>query len=105
MKKIQYSVVAFFLMTVPAFSADHIIEEKDKDFSQKEITIKVGDTVTFENKDNISHNVFSKDEANTFEIAKQDPGEKNTVPFNKEGKVKVKCAIHPKMKMTVDVKP
>jgi len=92
------------LWAPPAVAADHVVNQKDKIFSHSEITIKPGDTVTFKNGDEVSHNVYSSTPGMEFEIRRQAPGASSTVPFPKAGKVDVQCSIHPKMKLTVHVK-
>ena len=80
------------------------VTQKDREFSSTEITIKPGEKVVFQNDDGVTHNVFSTSKANAFTIKVQKPGESSTVDFNEEGTTEVRCAIHPKMKLTVTVK-
>jgi plastocyanin len=87
-----------------AAAADHEIVQKDRSFSETEITIKPGDTVTFKNADEVTHNVFSMTPGMEFDLRRQAPGASSTVPFNKEGVSEVRCSIHPKMKLMVTVK-
>lgn len=82
---------------------DHVVDQKDKEFSQTEITVKRGDTLTFKNGDTVTHNVFSVSKANAFTIKIQKPGESSTVDFKEAGTTEVRCAIHPKMKLVVTV--
>ena len=92
------------MLPVLVSAADHAIDQKERTFSQSEITIKVGDTISFKNSDEISHNVFSKTPGLEFDLRRQAPGAKSTVPFNKPGETEVRCSIHPKMKLIVKVK-
>lgn len=80
----------------------HMVSEKDKLFSVKSLEVAVGDTVSFVNDDDIKHNVLIT--KMKFDSGLQDTGAKTDVEFTKAGKFKVRCAIHPKMKMTVVVK-
>ncbi len=82
---------------------DYQIIQENRKFSEKKLTIKAGDTITFVNNDKVSHNVYSKSKMNSFDIGVQRSGDSYTVTFVKFGKVKVRCAIHPKMKLTVYV--
>ena len=96
---------AIFLLSASAcFGADHSVGQKDREFSQASITVKPGDTVTFQNADTVVHNVFSSTPGMEFEIRRQAPGGSSTIPFAKEGVSEVRCSIHPKMKMLVTVK-
>jgi plastocyanin len=85
-------------------AADHQVNQKDRSFSQAEITIKPGDTLTFKNMDDVTHNVFSMTSGMEFDLRRQSPGGSSTVPFSKEGVAEVRCSIHPKMKLIVTVK-
>lgn len=83
---------------------EHKINQKDREFSAAEITIKPGEKIVFQNDDEVTHNVFSTSKVNAFTIKVQKPGESSTVDFTEEGTTEVRCAIHPKMKLTVTVK-
>jgi plastocyanin len=85
-------------------AADHEVIQKDRAFSQVDITVKPGDTITFKNTDDITHNVFSMTPGMEFDLRRQAPGATSTVPFPKEGTAEVRCSIHPKMKLIVTVK-
>lgn len=85
-------------------SGEHKVNQKDKEFSQTEITIKPGEKVVFQNDDTVTHNVFSNSKINPFNIKIQQPGGSSTVQFDSEGVTEVRCAIHPKMKLMVTVK-
>jgi plastocyanin len=85
-------------------AADHVITQKDRAFSQTELTIHAGDSVTFKNGDEVVHNVFSTTDGMAFDIRRQAPGGSSTVPFPKAGIAEVRCSIHPKMKLIVTVK-
>ena len=80
------------------------VNQKNREFSATEITVKPGEKVVFQNDDEVTHNVFSTSKANAFTIKVQKPGEASTVDFTEEGVTEVRCAIHPKMKLTVTVK-
>lgn len=79
------------------------IAQKDKKFSQKNLTIKVGDAVSFKNEDPFSHNVFSLSDPKTFDLGSYPQGQSKTVTFDKAGTVEVECAIHPDMKIDIEV--
>jgi len=93
-----------FLLAGPAFCAETVIDQKDRKFSMIEVTVKPGETIIFQNSDEVAHNVFSVTPNLEFEIHRQAPGEKSSVVFAKEGVVEVRCSIHPRMKLTVTVK-
>ena len=100
------SVCIFALLSVvaaQAFSAEQIIDQKDKQFSKKSIKIKVGDVVEFRNSDPFAHNIFSLSETKSFDLGSYPQGQSKKVTFDKPGKVEVECSIHPGMQMDIEV--
>lgn len=90
------SVIA---VSFPSFAAEQKINQAGKKFSEKKISVSVGDTVVFNNDDKRDHNILIKSLG--FNSGKQNPGEVVSVEISKAGKHKVRCGIHPKMKMTI----
>ena len=95
--------VALAATTVWLQAASHPITQKGKVFAPGTITVKVGDTVTFKNDDDVTHNAFSTSAGNEFNAKAQTPGSSSDVVFRAKGKVAVKCAFHPGMSLTVNV--
>jgi plastocyanin len=91
-------------MSASAHTAEFEIGQKGKKFSQKELTVKVGDTVSFKNDDPFFHNIFSLSDTKTFDLGSFPQGQSKKVTFDKAGTVEVECAIHPEMKVTIEVK-
>jgi plastocyanin len=91
------------LLAAPAFSADHQVTQNGKAFSTATLKAKVGDTISFRNDDAFVHNIFSLSDTQTFDLGTFAKGETRKVKLEKEGKVEVECAVHPEMKMTVEV--
>jgi plastocyanin len=104
MKKPLLFALAILPVLVLAGTTEHTIDQKDKAFSKTEITIKPGESIVFKNEDSVTHNVFSNSKNNAFNIKTQAPGNSSTVTFAEEGVTEVRCAIHPKMKLTVTIK-
>ena len=104
MKGFKLVLAAAFLSgTVVAFAAEKTVTQKGKVFSETEIAIKVGDTITFVNDDNVFHNVLSTHSENKFNLGSLKPGSSTPVTFKAAGDVPVLCAMHPSMKMLVKV--
>jgi plastocyanin len=61
------------------------------------LTIPVGTTVTWTNRDDIPHNTVSNDDSKTFKSKVLDTDEKFSFTFNKPGTYPYFCSIHPKM--------
>ena len=64
---------------------------------------KVGDTVTFKNDDEFAHNVFSLSAMQSFDLGSYKKGESAQLKLTAPGTIEVECAIHPEMKMKIEV--
>jgi cytochrome c peroxidase len=81
------------------------IEQSGQQFSEKSAALGVGDSITFANHDDVTHNInVINDDDDATDLGLQKPGESLTFKFDKAGRFKVRCSIHPSMKMTVSVK-
>ena len=67
------------------------------------IKARVGDTLVFTNDDPYFHNVFSLSDTQSFDLGSFPRGEVRQVVLKKEGTIEIECAIHPDMKLTVQV--
>ncbi len=79
----------------------NLVTQKGKTFSTSELSISVGQTITFVNDDAVKHNILIK--GIDYNSGIQEPGTESTATFDKSGRFVVRCGIHPKMKMTVNV--
>jgi plastocyanin len=95
--------VASLLVHGSGVAADFTIVQKDKKFSASQITIKVGDRITFVNNDTVNHNVFSDAKGAEIDIL-QRPGRSDTVQLAWPGTFELECALHPEMKLEVRVR-
>ena len=85
-------------------SAQTVVSQKDKEFKPESLSIKAGQSVRFNNDDNVAHNVTVKaPDGSLKNVGLQKVGEHSDVTFDKAGEHEVKCALHPKMKMMVKV--
>jgi plastocyanin len=66
-------------------------------FGPKALTVQVGTTVTWTNRDDIPHTVVSTDDLKTFKSKVLDTDEKFSFTFSKAGSYPYFCSIHPKM--------
>jgi plastocyanin len=103
------AALALVLSACPFANAKDVeVSQKSKTFVQdkapvKSLKVKVGDTVSFKNDDPFFHNVFSASPAKSFDLGSYPQGQSRKVTFDKEGSVEVECAIHPDMKLKVEV--
>ena len=86
-----------------AAATEHVVAQKGKAFVVKKLSVKVGDSVKFVNEDPFSHNVFSLSDAKSFDLGSYGQGGSKTVVFDKPGTIEVECAVHPDMKMVIEV--
>jgi plastocyanin len=66
-------------------------------FGPAALTVKVGTTVTWMNRDDIPHTVVSTDDPPMFKSKVLDTDEKFSFTFSKAGTYPYFCSIHPKM--------
>jgi plastocyanin len=72
-------------------------------FGPATLTVSVGTTVTWTNRDDIPHTVVSADEPKAFKSKVLDTDEKFSFTFTKAGAYPYFCSIHPKMMAKVIV--
>jgi plastocyanin len=101
---LAFLVAVTITLPVYASAKDFEVLQKDKKFSVQKLTINVGDSISFKNEDPFSHNIFSLSDTKTFDLGTYPQGQAKKVTFDKPGTVDVECAIHPDMKLTVEVK-
>jgi plastocyanin len=103
---VAFGLVLYSLSDVAVWAAqEHTVEQVNKTFSPKKLTVKVGDSVKFINKDSFVHNVFSLSPVKNFDLGAYGAGGSKTVLFDKPGKVEVECAVHPDMRLEIEVTP
>jgi amicyanin len=66
-------------------------------FGPAALTVSVGTTVTWTNRDDIPHTVVSSDDPKVFKSKVLDTDEKFSFTFTKAGTYSYFCSIHPKM--------
>jgi plastocyanin len=86
-----------------AWAASLTVEQRGRSFGVAELAVQVGDSVTFINNDIYGHNVYSDTEGAVFDIGLQEPGETRDVTFEEAVIAKVRCRIHPRMRLQVSV--
>ena len=99
------AAAALIIVAAGVRAASVTIDQSGQQFSEKAIALAAGDAVTFANKDDVSHNItVINDDDDTSDLGLQKPGQNLNYKFDKAGRFKVRCSIHPSMKMTVTVK-
>jgi cytochrome c peroxidase len=97
---------ALLISGYAAYAATSTIVQAGQAFSETDISVKVGDHVKFLNSDDVNHNILVQagdDDDDAKDMGVQPPGQAVDVPFDKAGKFKIRCHIHPSMKLNVTV--
>jgi len=103
-KMLGFALLASQCIVYAANAADVPVDQAGQKFNPDSITVKAGDSVTFTNKDDVTHNIHVITSGGDSEDkGLQKPGENIKETFAKAGDYQVRCSIHPKMKMTVTV--
>ncbi|KAG0222957.1 hypothetical protein BGW42_006185 [Actinomortierella wolfii] len=84
-------------------AAEHVVNIQNFAFNPPSITIAVGDTVRWINRDSVAHTSTS-DTAGLWESGSLTQGKNYTRAFNVEATYQYHCKPHPNMKGTVIVK-
>lgn len=92
------------LLAGQAMAAEHVVSQKGRAFTPQKLVVKPGDSVKFNNDDPFAHNVFSLSDAKSFDLGSYRQGHGKTVVLDKPGTVEVECAVHPDMKMVIEVR-
>ena len=90
--------------TVVALAASPtIVSQVHRAFSVREIHVRRGDSIRFNNEDEFIHHIYVNAPTFKYSSAEQSPGQSVDVAFPTEGRFDVRCEIHPKMITTVVV--
>ena len=75
----------------------------EETLAPKSMTVKVGEPIYLTNEEEkYVHNVYDNTD-NSWVLKKQKPSEVAVITFSEPREHKLRCAIHPKMKITVKV--
>lgn len=94
-------IVLSLIILISLNAEEHIVDQKNKTFLPGTMKVKVGDTITFKNSDPFSHNAYTDDEGNEFDVGMQATGTETHMKVRKEGEFDIECAIHPNMLIKV----
>jgi plastocyanin len=96
---------AAFLPTALALAAGiATVSQQGRAFLVHDLQIARGDTVHFTNDDDFTHQIYVNSPSFNFESAEQAPGQAVDLRFPTAGLFEVRCHIHPKMLLHVDVR-
>lgn len=87
-----------------AFAAQsHSVGQAALAFSTDALTVAAGDSVVFANEDRTAHNVLVSDWSTDSGIIRPGDSYALAVPADASGVFEVRCAIHPRMVLTLTV--
>ena len=104
MRILHATVLIASLFALNAHAAEHVVSQKGKSFMVKKLTVQAGDSVRFVNDDPFAHNVFSLSDTKSFDLGSYGQGLAKSVLMDKPGMVEVECAVHPDMRMMIEVR-
>jgi plastocyanin len=99
-------VAILFAAILPLAAADVpgiVVQQFHRAFSLSLVSIARGSSITFANVDEFDHEVYVDSPNFNYDSFEQSPGDKAVVTFTNTGSFEVRCHIHPKMHLHVDV--
>ena len=104
MKRYVLAGSALALLASAAFaSTGVVISQKGKVFQPGEVEIQSGGVLRIANDDGVLHHVYIESPEFNFDSGEQPPGRTVEIKLDRPGTFVAKCAIHPKMHLTVKV--
>ncbi|HXW30043.1 MAG TPA: plastocyanin/azurin family copper-binding protein [Xanthobacteraceae bacterium] len=100
--------IAFLMGIIVAVQAASTVTvgQRGLQLTQTSVSLAKGDRIVFTNEDDVIHNVhiFGPGNDDSTDLGLQKPGVNLTYRFDKPGTYRVRCNIHPSVKMAVIVK-
>ena len=97
-------LAVLLLAATTAFAAaSYKVAQRGRAFAISQIAIAQGDTLLFTNDDEFLHQIYVDSSLMNFDSDEQPPGQTISVRFPVRGTFPVRCHIHPKMLLTVQV--
>ncbi len=102
------AAIAFFMGIFVAVQAatTMTVGQRGLLLTQSSASLAKGDRIIFTNEDDVIHNIhiFGPGNDDSTDLGLQKPGATLTYKFDKAGAYRVRCNIHPSVKMAVTVK-
>ena len=80
------------------------VTQRNRAFSVREIALDRGGTLRFTNEDEFPHQIYARGPGISLDSGLQEPGESFDVMFPTAGTAQVRCGVHPRMLLTVQVR-
>jgi len=104
MKRLLSYAVLFFIAVDSVYAGSSTVDIKAYAFNPATVTVAVGDTVTWINRDNDPHTVKSAAPESVLKSPALDTSEKYSFTFAKPGVYKYFCTLHPHMQGEIVVR-
>lgn len=101
--RILFVIILLGLGVGAAIAAEFEVRQSNKAFSPERLRVAKGSVVTFANDEKFVHHAFVDSAQFAADSGDIPPGEARGIAFTAAGTFVVRCAIHPLMKMTVEV--
>ena len=101
------AATALFMAIIVAVQAATItVGQHGLLLTQSSVSLAKGDRIIFTNEDDVIHNIniFGPGNDESTDLGLQKPGATLTYKFDKAGAYRVRCNIHPSVRMAVTVK-
>jgi plastocyanin len=83
----------------------YAVSQRGREFMPGRLEVRQGDIVHIVNDDgDLSHHAYVASDRFKFDSGDQEPGHDVDIPFTVAGTFNVLCGIHPKMRLTVNVR-
>ncbi|MGH2709050.1 MAG: cupredoxin domain-containing protein, partial [Actinomycetota bacterium] len=79
-------------VTGAALAEEKVVETRDNVFAPPEVTVRVGDSVSFKNTGQLPHTATADD--GSWDTGNLDAGESKSITFEKEGTLSYNCLYH-----------
>ncbi len=84
--------------------ADGVVRQTGTSFMPRQIALERGASLVITNDDPYVHHVYIESSQLNFDSGEQRPGQSTNIKFNASGAYLVQCAIHLKMRLSVNVR-
>ena len=96
-------IVVLGLATGAAAGAEFEVRQAGRQFAPARLIVGKGSIVHFANDENFVHHAFTDAAGFSADTGDIPPGESRDIVFTRPGVFAIRCAIHPQMRMTVEV--
>lgn len=99
------ALIALGLAAGPALTASLIsVSQRNRTFELAELQVASGSAVRFNNDDDFPHQVAVRGPSLQYESDLIEPHQFIEIKFPSPGSFEVRCGVHPRMRMTIQVR-